>query len=184
VSRRRNKLQKVVNRIAPGVNYLPNFGPKSLRNDKGRVDRVWRSQSSDISGIKDVGSLWFLGAGTGKQSPWGRAPKLAKRCHRSEARISRQALYVCCSMQCRACPAFGRGLFPSLRRPNDSGRPRLRIDVGTEARCNTPFEPTPTLVSVVSIGTLSTISPKHRDVPFGSLMPFALDPAGRPHLPH
>jgi putative heme iron utilization protein len=37
-----------------------------------------------------------------------------------------------------------------------------------------------TLLSLVSVGTLSTMSRKHAGFPFGSLMPFALDPAGRP----
>jgi putative heme iron utilization protein len=37
-----------------------------------------------------------------------------------------------------------------------------------------------TLLSLVSVGTLSTLSRKHPGFPFGSLMPFALDPAGRP----
>src|SRR5271163_1806484 len=37
-----------------------------------------------------------------------------------------------------------------------------------------------TLVSQVTIATLSTISRKHAGFPFGSLMPFALDPLGRP----
>jgi putative heme iron utilization protein len=37
-----------------------------------------------------------------------------------------------------------------------------------------------TLLSLVSTATLSTISRKHPGFPFGSLMPFALDPAGRP----
>jgi len=37
-----------------------------------------------------------------------------------------------------------------------------------------------TLVSLVSVGTLSTMSRRHLGFPFGSLMPFALDPAGRP----
>jgi putative heme iron utilization protein len=37
-----------------------------------------------------------------------------------------------------------------------------------------------TLISLASIGTLSTLSRKHPGFPFGSLMPFALDPAGRP----
>src|SRR5580658_6501196 len=37
-----------------------------------------------------------------------------------------------------------------------------------------------TLVSLVSVATLSTLSRKHPGFPFGSLMPFALDPAGRP----
>src|SRR5271155_4695234 len=37
-----------------------------------------------------------------------------------------------------------------------------------------------TLISLTSVGTLSTLSRKHLGSPFGSLMPFALDPAGRP----
>jgi putative heme iron utilization protein len=37
-----------------------------------------------------------------------------------------------------------------------------------------------TLVSLTSVATLSTLSRKHPGFPFGSLMPFALDPAGRP----
>jgi putative heme iron utilization protein len=37
-----------------------------------------------------------------------------------------------------------------------------------------------TLISLASTGTLSTLSRKHPGFPFGSLMPFALDPAGRP----
>jgi len=37
-----------------------------------------------------------------------------------------------------------------------------------------------TLFSLESVGTLSTLSRKHRGFPFGSLMPYALDPAGRP----
>src|ERR1700689_3529561 len=37
-----------------------------------------------------------------------------------------------------------------------------------------------TLVSLVSVATLSTLSRKHPGFPFGSLMPFALDSAGRP----
>ncbi|MGA7522196.1 MAG: DUF2470 domain-containing protein [Acidobacteriaceae bacterium] len=41
-------------------------------------------------------------------------------------------------------------------------------------------ERTRTLASLVSIGTLSTLSRRHPGFPFGSLMPFALDPAGRP----
>lgn len=41
-------------------------------------------------------------------------------------------------------------------------------------------ERTRTLASLVSIGTLSTMSRRHPGFPFGSLMPFALDPAGRP----
>lgn len=37
-----------------------------------------------------------------------------------------------------------------------------------------------TLLAGLSTGTLSTLSRKHPGFPFGSLMPFALDPAGRP----
>jgi len=37
-----------------------------------------------------------------------------------------------------------------------------------------------TLLSLVPVATLSTLSRKHSGFPFGSLMPFALDSAGRP----
>lgn len=37
-----------------------------------------------------------------------------------------------------------------------------------------------TLLSLVSVGTLSTMSGKHLGFPFGSLMPFALELSGRP----
>src|SRR5579863_6068006 len=37
-----------------------------------------------------------------------------------------------------------------------------------------------TLLSLTSVATLSTLSRKHPGFPFGSLMPFALDAAGRP----
>ena len=37
-----------------------------------------------------------------------------------------------------------------------------------------------TLVSLISIATLATVSRKHPGYPFGSLMPYALDPEGRP----
>jgi hypothetical protein len=37
-----------------------------------------------------------------------------------------------------------------------------------------------TLLSLVSVGMLSTVSRKHPGFPFGSLMPFALDASGRP----
>jgi putative heme iron utilization protein len=37
-----------------------------------------------------------------------------------------------------------------------------------------------TLLSLASVATLSTVSRKHPGFPFGSLMPFALDGAGRP----
>src|ERR1700759_3599404 len=44
-------------------------------------------------------------------------------------------------------------------------------------------ERTRTLISLASVGTLSTLSRKRPGFPFGSLMPFALDPAGRPAFP-
>src|SRR6202041_4166874 len=37
-----------------------------------------------------------------------------------------------------------------------------------------------TLMSLVPIATLSTLARKHSGFPFGSLMPFVLDSAGRP----
>ena len=37
-----------------------------------------------------------------------------------------------------------------------------------------------TLITLASMGTLSTLSCKHPGFPFGSLMPFALDPDGQP----
>jgi len=37
-----------------------------------------------------------------------------------------------------------------------------------------------TLISLASMGTLSTLSRKHPGFPFGSLMPYALDTAGQP----
>lgn len=37
-----------------------------------------------------------------------------------------------------------------------------------------------TLISLATVATLSTVSRKHPGFPFGSLMPFALDAAGRP----
>jgi hypothetical protein len=37
-----------------------------------------------------------------------------------------------------------------------------------------------TLISLATVATLSTLSSKHSGFPFGSLMPFALDSAGRP----
>jgi putative heme iron utilization protein len=43
-------------------------------------------------------------------------------------------------------------------------------------------ERTRTLLSLASLGTLSTVSRKHPGFPFGSLMPFALDSAGQPLL--
>src|SRR5271156_4766850 len=37
-----------------------------------------------------------------------------------------------------------------------------------------------TLVAQATVATLSTLSRKHVGFPFGSLMPYALDPEGRP----
>jgi heme oxygenase (biliverdin-IX-beta and delta-forming) len=44
----------------------------------------------------------------------------------------------------------------------------------------THAERTRTLLSLGSVGTLSTLSRKHTGFPFGSLMPYALDASGRP----
>jgi len=44
----------------------------------------------------------------------------------------------------------------------------------------THAERTRTLFSLASVGTLSTLSRKHKGFPFGSLMPYAIDPGGRP----
>ncbi len=41
-------------------------------------------------------------------------------------------------------------------------------------------ERTRTLLSLATVGTLSSVSRKHAGFPFGSLMPYALDSAGRP----
>src|ERR1700751_1776698 len=57
--------------------------------------------------------------------------------------------------------AFSGPASPQLREPSHAERIR-------------------TLISLVSVGTLSTLSRKHLGFPFGSLMPFPLDPAGRP----
>ena len=53
----------------------------------------------------------------------------------------------------------------------------------------TPQPPEPThaerartLLSLRSVATLATLSRKHPGFPFGSLMPYALDPSGRPLL--
>jgi putative heme iron utilization protein len=66
---------------------------------------------------------------------------------------------------------------------NDSAAPRQHASTGPAS----PQLPEPshaerirTLISLTSVGTLSTLSRKHLGFPFGSLMPFALDPAGRP----
>ena len=57
--------------------------------------------------------------------------------------------------------------------------------VSTRQALSQPAEPSfaervRTLLSLVSIATLSTLSRKHLGFPFGSLMPFAVDAAGRP----
>jgi putative heme iron utilization protein len=67
--------------------------------------------------------------------------------------------------------------------PNASAPPRQHASTGPVA----PQLPEPTyaerartLISLSSIATLSTLSRKHAGFPFGSLMPYALDSAGRP----
>jgi hypothetical protein len=55
-----------------------------------------------------------------------------------------------------------------------SGPPQPQLPEPTHA------ERTRTLLSLATIGTLSSLSRKHAGFPFGSLMPFALDPGGRP----
>lgn len=68
--------------------------------------------------------------------------------------------------------------------PNtETATPRQHASTSTSA----PHLPEPTyaervrtLLSLTSIATLSTLSRKHVGFPFGSLMPYALDPAGRP----
>jgi putative heme iron utilization protein len=60
-----------------------------------------------------------------------------------------------------------------------------RQHASTGPKLPQPPEPTHaervrTLMSLTSIATLSTVSRKHAGFPFGSLMPFALDAAGRP----
>jgi putative heme iron utilization protein len=66
---------------------------------------------------------------------------------------------------------------------NQNAAPRQHAGAGPEL----PQAPEPshaervrTLVSLATIGTLSTSSRKHAGFPFGSLMPYALDPRGRP----
>src|SRR5580693_10647922 len=57
--------------------------------------------------------------------------------------------------------AYSGPALPQLREPSHAERVR-------------------TLLSLVSVGILSSLSRKHPGFPFGSLMPFALDSAGRP----
>ena len=65
----------------------------------------------------------------------------------------------------------------------ETAEPRLHASTGPALP--QPPEPTHaesvrTLLSLVPVGMLSTMSRKHPGFPFGSLMPFALDSAGRP----
>jgi len=55
-----------------------------------------------------------------------------------------------------------------------SGPPLPQLPEPTHA------ERTRTLLSLATVGTLSSVSRKHPGFPFGSLMPYALDSAGRP----
>src|SRR6202042_1678771 len=66
--------------------------------------------------------------------------------------------------------------------PNDSA-PRQHAFTGPALQQlpePTHAERVRTLLALVSVATLSSLSRKHPGFPFGSLMPFALDPAGRP----
>jgi putative heme iron utilization protein len=67
--------------------------------------------------------------------------------------------------------------------PSETAAPRQHASTATTG----PQLPEPTyaervrtLLSLTSIATLSTLSRKHEGFPFGSLMPYALDAAGRP----
>src|SRR5271165_892712 len=64
--------------------------------------------------------------------------------------------------------------IPALRQHASSGPALPQLPEPSHA------ERVRTLVSLASVATLSTVSRKHPGFPFGSLMPFALDPAGRP----
>jgi heme iron utilization protein len=71
------------------------------------------------------------------------------------------------------------------RKPMSSTEPAIRQHAFTGPTLPQLPEPSHaervrTLVSLASVGTLSTLSRKHPGVPFGSLMPFALDSSGRP----
>jgi heme iron utilization protein len=64
-------------------------------------------------------------------------------------------------------------------------KPAIRQHASTGPALPQPPEPSHaerirTLMSLVSVATLSTLSRKNPGFPFGSLMPFALDSAGRP----
>jgi putative heme iron utilization protein len=69
--------------------------------------------------------------------------------------------------------------------PMSSSEPATRQHASTEPASPQLPEPSHaervrTLLSLVPVATLSTLSRKHPGFPFGSLMPFALDSAGRP----
>src|ERR1700733_7048640 len=68
---------------------------------------------------------------------------------------------------------------------NETSAPRQHAFTGP-ARLQLPepshAERVRTLLSLTSVATLSTLSRRHEGFPFGSLMPFALDSAGRPIL--
>jgi heme iron utilization protein len=65
---------------------------------------------------------------------------------------------------------------PATRQHASTGPASLQLPEPTHA------ERVRTLLSLERVGTLSTLSRKHPGFPFGSLMPFALDSAGRPIL--
>src|SRR5450631_3662066 len=67
--------------------------------------------------------------------------------------------------------------------PNQSSVPHQHASTGPalpQLAEPSHAERTRTLISQTSVATLSTLSKKHPGFPFGSLMPFALDSAGRP----
>ncbi len=63
---------------------------------------------------------------------------------------------------------------PALRQHASTGPASPQLPEPTHA------ERVRTLLSLVQVATLSTVSRRHPGFPFGSLMPFALDAAGRP----
>lgn len=66
---------------------------------------------------------------------------------------------------------------------NEATAPRQHASTGTaQPQLSEPSyaERVRTLASLSSVATLSTLSRKHTGFPFGSLMPYALDHAGRP----
>lgn len=65
---------------------------------------------------------------------------------------------------------------PATRQHASTGSTQPKLPEPTHA------ERVRTLLSLVPVGMLSTVSRKHDGFPFGSLMPFALDTAGRPIL--